>query len=307
MNEENCKKIRDLLEKISKCNSNNSPYFEDKKIISGIFDITQKNGLDPQAVRIRLTVLDSMYSTQMSMRPYGLDDLAQKLWETYYQNKKDSLKTILNKVVEKPKEENIPSLFTWTYGFKKKSKDQQNRNTNKKGNDGKVEEDGAAKAVSLISKYFYFETDYGFPIYDSIVRKYLPLLYRYCGIEKCEKIPNNNICKFIKAINDFFLEIKYTRDQRRYDYLDHLLWVIGKILRGNLSLVLTKKEYQEITEKIEYKKIESNKNKDSFNFIKNHKADYEAYINKLIKVLPDDDMRGKIANIALELVNTIAG
>jgi len=292
--ESNKEEIRKLLDDISKYDREDSAndetgYYQDKNAIKSLFEFTRREGLDESKIRIRLTVLDSMYSTQMRMHPYGLEDLAKAIWEKCHKNYGVELKSTLTAIAADEKkvedEKKISNLFCGEYGVE----------TNK------------AKAVSLISKYFYFETNYQFPIYDSIVRKYLPLLYHYCGIdiEKRKKNPDNNMCELIEAINKFFREIKYTEDRRRYDYLDHLLWVIGKILRGNLSLVLKKEKYKKITEENEYKKIEPNKNKDSFSFIKKHKEDYEAYINKLIEIFgPDGDLHGKIANIALELINT---
>ena len=115
------------------------------------------------------------------------------------------------------------NLFTEKYGI------------GKEGND-------KGQAISLITKYAYFETNFQFPIYDSIVREMYPLLWEYCGLAKNEmpKMASmvNNITVFIEAL-DLLKEKLGNPKQLTYDNLDRLLWHTGKIMRGNLSLILT--------------------------------------------------------------------
>ena len=290
--------IKDLLQRISNYDSakDKTGYYQDKKNIKSLFEST-RNGLDESKIRIRLTVLDSMYSTQMRMRPYGLEDLTKAIWEKCHKNNGAKLKETLTAIAAGKELDNddeakeIYNLFCGKYGVE--------------GNN--------AQAVSLISKYFYFETGYKFPIYDSIVREYLPILYKYCGSEIPRKKANEQntddiIKRYIKTINEFFTNVIRYYDEWRYDSLDHLLWVVGKILRGNLSLVLEASDYKKITERDEYKKIEPNKNKASSAFIENNISDYENYINKLISILNDGGsdkvLNKKIAEIALKMMHS---
>ena len=141
MNEENCKKIRDLLEKISKNPHQESQYYKDKQTLSKIFDMK----ITEDIIRVRLTVLDSMYSTRMGMFPYGLEGLKNALWEECYKNGKGSeLKRNLDAIVRDPGNpvESIKNLFAWKYGVKA---------NNAKAGKEYYGENGAARAVSLIS------------------------------------------------------------------------------------------------------------------------------------------------------------
>ena len=98
--EENKETIKKLLVDISSHNSKNdkSGYYQDKTAIKSLFELTRK-GLDESKVRIRLTVLDSMYSTQMRMHPYGLEYLAKAIWEKLYNNNGDEPENTLKKVI----------------------------------------------------------------------------------------------------------------------------------------------------------------------------------------------------------------
>jgi hypothetical protein len=118
-----------------------------------------------------------------------------------------------------------------------------------------IGKDGSEKgvAVSLISKYAYFETGYRFPIYDSIACEMYPRLWNYCGWAKSEMpkltlkdsnqqmLGDATIVAFTKGIDELIVRLG---DDISYDHLDRLLWFVGKIYRGNLSLVLNKKDFE---------------------------------------------------------------
>ena len=123
----------------------NLEYQKSKRLISKVFE--EENNNTFETTYLRLTVIDSFYATQMSKRLYGLHDLAVSL-----DSKSDmEWKDIANSFVSNPEDEKneIAVLMKDTFGFEKDAK-------NKK------------KAISLISKYFYFLTNYNFPIYDSL-------------------------------------------------------------------------------------------------------------------------------------------
>ena len=119
-----------------------------------------------------------------------------------------------------------------------------------------IGKDGKEKGVanSLISKYAYFETGFQFPIYDSIACEMYPLVWHYCGFDKksMPKLIHQNkggrvigcktLVEYTKAIN--LLIRKLDSKDINYDLLDRFLWFVGKIRRGNLSLVLSREEYE---------------------------------------------------------------
>jgi hypothetical protein len=80
-----------------------------------------------------------------------------------------------------------------------------------------------------------------------------PLVWHFCGFGKAkpELLVKNGtnvdgektMVAYVKAIN--LLIDKLDCKGLNYDLLDRVLWFVGKIRRGNLSLVLTREEYQE--------------------------------------------------------------
>ncbi|PKP21631.1 MAG: hypothetical protein CVU05_06305 [Bacteroidetes bacterium HGW-Bacteroidetes-21] len=206
-------------------------YFHDKKIIKKIFELTSKN-YDIHAIISRLTIIDSYYSTQMNKRYFGIEDIANKIWELYGNNEK-KVETAFIEFAESPSNEIILSLFNDNYGIKK---------------DG--EEYG--KAISLISKYAYFQTNFKFPIYDNLARKVLPKIFKlYFTNVKITMKSIENIKNYINAINIF----KSNSRINDYNKIDNLLWLTGKIREGNLSLILKKDEYIDFVNTLKSKKI----------------------------------------------------
>ncbi len=211
----------------------------DKTAIERIFKMTDSRKLSD--ILLRLTVIDSMYSTQMNRRYYGLQKLAENI--RIIEQDKGIKRLCVEFLAQgdcrdarlfdgKANGEHF-NLFAEHYGI---------------GKDGS----GKGVAVSLISKYAYFETDYGFPIYDSIACEMYPQIWNYCGFgENVNKltVKNSNqrmdgdktIVEYTKAIDVLIARLG---GKISYDHLDRLLWFVGKILRGNLSLVLDRKSYE---------------------------------------------------------------
>lgn len=226
----NHKKLLNLFEKIHSEKKDESGYSLGKSTILKVFKAT--DGYSHEDILARLTLIDSMYSTQMGRRYYGLEELAVALVNVHQKKNLetaflDFLKDKDMKPFELGKKTN---LFTEKYGIGKNGED--------KGG-----------AVSLISKYAYFETEFKFPIYDSIVREMYPRIWNYCGFPKNElpEFKSNDIIDFISLIDLLIskLDCKYVT----YDTLDRVLWYVGKIYRGNLSLVLSREEYDAFAEK----------------------------------------------------------
>lgn len=233
------KTLHSIFEKLHNIKVDSSGYSLGKATILKVFNAT--NSYTTEDILARLTLIDSMYSTQMSRRYYGLEELAKVLTEIN-QNKPlekafmDFLQDkSYNPFIIKGKKTN---LFSEKYGIGKNGEDK-------------------GQAVSLISKYAYFETKFKFPIYDSIVREMYPRVWNYCGFPKSEMLEfkYNDMTSFVEMIN--LMISKFNSTYVNYDSLDRVLWYVGKIYRGNLSLVLSRKEYDAFAEK--YTKTEDGK------------------------------------------------
>lgn len=180
-------------------------YKENRKLIKSIFEKTNDK-------LIRLTILDLFYSTQMSKRLYGLNDLATKINEI---GNDDDLKKEVKKF-KQDKSNKIDNLLKDKYGIYK--------NGNPAGN-----------ARSLISKYIYFATDYSFPIEDTLVKENVNIVLKYFGEEKIDT--KKDILKELIKFCD--------KNHIKYSEFDNLLWLFGKIKKGSLSFVC-KEQYESI-------------------------------------------------------------
>ena len=229
----NHKKLLNLFEKIHSEKKDDSGYSLGKSTIMKVFSATA--GYTKEDLLARLTLIDSMYSTQMNRRYYGLDELAELLGILH---KKKPLKEVFIEFIRNrdltifDSPSRRTNLFTEKYGIGKDGKDK-------------------GTAVSLISKYAYFETNFEFPIYDSIVREMYPRIWEYCGFPRKEMpvIERNNIRMFIDAIDTIISKLNenVNNETITYDTLDRVLWYVGKIYRGNLSLILSREEYDKFT------------------------------------------------------------
>ncbi|MDA3048377.1 hypothetical protein [Campylobacter sp. JMF_08 NE1] len=194
-----------------------TPYIEQKNLISDIFEKTEN-------ILVRLTIIDSLYSTQMNKRLYGLNDLANEIGKI-----KDLDKEIQNFKDNKPNK--ISKLLDEKYGIKKSGRE-------------------FGQARSLISKYIYFATNYNFPIEDRLVKKVLNAVLKYFGYSEIDMDKNDILRELIIFCDN--CEIKYS------DF-DNLLWLLGKIKEGSLASIVDKEKYEKIIEKLELSDIAESK------------------------------------------------
>ena len=238
---EHIRQIRGILDSLKEkdvYSGSAEGFIDNKNAIVNIFKLTNSSKVEDAL--LRLTVIDSMYSTQMNRRYYALDELADKMVRTHSSSELflDFLNNYDTTLFNGGEGKKSFNLWGEKYGIGKDAKDK-----------------GAA--VSLISKYAYFETGLKFPIYDSIVCEMYPRIWKYCGWK--DKIPklwalNKNlqlegeqtIITFVKAIDEL---IRRLGGNISYDHLDRLLWYTGKIYRGNLSLVISRKDYIDCVDK----------------------------------------------------------
>ena len=195
----------------------------------------------------RLALIDNMYSTQMRMRPYGIGELAEVISLFGSDSQLRALFTAFlidhdiarfgflkskMKLYRDGRRNTASNLFTEGFGV------ESSRASSK-------------RAWSLITKYAYFLTSNNFPIYDSLVKRMIPIFWKL----SLRGIP---LPDYQKSIIDYITVIDRLRAALgglSYDELDYLLWSVGKILKGNLSLVLSMEDYLLAPKKYDMKTI----------------------------------------------------
>jgi len=246
---------------------NDTKYYVDKKIINNIFIVTQ-NSYNLQNIIFRLTIIDSYYSTQMNKRYFGIEDIAKSIFEiTDNETKLQDLFIALTKEIDSEK---ILNLFhNSNYGIHKNGKN-------------------AGRAISLISKYAYYQTKYYFPIYDSLAKKMYPLIMKkyYPSTTLKGSMKNKNISDYIKSIN----QLNQLSGIANYDRLDNLLWLSGKISSGNFSLLFKKKEQYVNFAKVVISNTNESENDKKIGFSKRVQNFIRNDFKSLSKVIDDKNL-----------------
>ena len=172
------KELQDVFKLLAKKDvyKGDSGFSADKEAILKVFEHTKNE--TKEDILVRLTLIDSMYSTQMSRRYYALDELADFLVKLS-DGKQGKLKQMFLDFAKDP--EKHLSLFDFTFKI-----DKETIKKNLFSESYGIGKDGSDKgvAISLISKYAYFETEYKFPIYDSIACEMYPMVWHHCGFDK---------------------------------------------------------------------------------------------------------------------------
>jgi hypothetical protein len=167
----------------------------------------------------------------MSKRLYGIEDIANELVK--YSD--DTLTLEIAKFLQNPTEGIIKELFNKSYGFDKEAKN-------------------AKKAISLLSKYFYFLSNCQFPIYDTLGKVSYNLL-------KDKKYITS------KALTDdnyfeLMIELNQTSTIKDFEKLDNLLWLLGKIKEGSFSILMDKSKYETIVKQVDFSTTVKSQEKD---------------------------------------------
>ncbi len=178
-----------------------TPISEYKETIRKLF---KKKSDDKKDIMLRLIVIDSLYSTNMNKRYFGFEELTDLI----HKNLKDKLKKNIN----------VEDFIKDNFG-----KMNEKIGIDKKGERTK------GHAFSLLTKYIYFQTNFNFPIYDSLI---LEELNKEFPKEVKKKLPK----KYFYKLNDL-------KDKEiSFDDLDKYYWFKGKVKKGNLSLVIPDSE-----------------------------------------------------------------
>ncbi len=246
----------------------NTEFANNKDVIMGAFAPcpcpTCPHEFSKMDIYHRLILIDSLYSTNVNrMRNFGLEEMTDVIWDLCEDNNgihtDASLAEKLSYSIdigEYKKRSNfftnlgigactfyepIFKAFNHQYGYVEENNKIKN----------------AGKAMSLLSKYFYFVAlvqrvdDYGFPIYDKIVRGLIRPIEKYIGLLPLS-INLDDMEKFIPAIKrivdtleaaDPDLWDPKNSGKLKFDLLDYFLWHIGKAGEQSYKLLLTKTEY----------------------------------------------------------------
>lgn len=211
-------------------------YFDDRKIIRILFTsrdwmLDKYNNKDQrQKLKARLTIIDSYYSTNVGSRRYdGIDHIVRNICEI--SNSDNELRNLyidfLNNISEKHP---IGKILINKYGW------------------SKLYPNGL-KAISLISKFGYFLTNFQFPICDTYVNSYHTRLFKVFknqGGFSSKKLPKND-----SELSIFKRLIVMNEPIQNFEKLDNLLWLTGKIANGSFSLILCVENHQKLITRIQ--------------------------------------------------------
>lgn len=218
------KELKTYADLANKILNNDTVYSKDKRLIKQVFNFDNTDL--KERIRVRLTLIDSYYSTNMSRRYYGIESISELI---YYYYPEDAL--LINDLItflKEPFENNqILDIFNQSYGISKKGEPKE-------------------KAISLISKYAYFLTGFYFPIYDRIVFETYQRIQNKMILPGFPEKLSDKISEFILIMNNLNLESGIND----FNKLDNFLWLTGRIIRGNVSLILHQNVYMRILENL---------------------------------------------------------
>jgi len=245
------KSIREMLQQQQEIET---PFVTNHRAIKGAFTCGSKhceNAITKDSIYRQLALIDTFYSTNVHrMRQFGLEEMRDEILDLCRTSSTSTptLGCLSGKLTATlPLNPQTKSAFYKPYGYITPSKQ--------------------AIAPSLLSKYFYFVSivcpmdDWGFPIYDSIVRGLLRKLQRFIGIPlTAEHLINQSsktfdIDKYIDGLKRIIDALQAgdsalwnSSGWQKFVLLDYFLWHIGKAHSKSHSYLLTKKEYlNEIT------------------------------------------------------------
>ena len=213
-----------------------SGYVSQRSIIYDVFDKTSGRAYTLSSIVLRLTVVDSFYSTNARYSYFSIEKLAEAIWNLGTEH--DASEYFYD-IARKAKNDSA-GLFSAPYGIRKNL--------------------GAGnQLMSLMSKYAYYallldKVSYplGFPIYDSLVMDVYPTVCENLRIDKhFGKSAMPSIDDYVAALDDvrnalFVSSMTLYRGYfPQFDILDAYLWRMGKLAKGNYSLLLNHDDYHQ--------------------------------------------------------------
>ena len=230
-------------------------YTQQRAMINQIFKMTSEDNYNVASIMLRLTVIDSLYSTNAQYSYFSIEDMAKRIYMSLNKSEEEAADYFYSLVTEKNKKDK-KKLFSSTYGIRKNCED-------------------GSQQMSLMSKYAYYvliqnpvKYPLGFPIYDSLAIQMYPRVCEKIGIDSISKSTiSQTIENYIMALDKvratLFAEGDFEGYQQ-YDLLDAYLWRMGKVNNGNYSLLLTRGEYKQFVKNLRINNIRNKE--DSYNF-----------------------------------------
>lgn len=226
-------------ELITEVNSMDQATYNDQHaLINSIFNNTDYS---IGSIILRLTVIDSLYSTNAAYSYFSFEEMATSIYKIGTSQKtKDGKRRAERDYfyhVALTGEDNL-GLFGEPYGFQKNLSE-------------------GTKQMSLLSKYAYYELmqereryPIGFPIYDRLAREAYPIVRKMLGEKDFYSMPSletPSIKQYITCLTQLrkglFDDNKLFEGYQQFDILDAYLWRMGKFSDGNLSLLLGREDY----------------------------------------------------------------
>lgn len=220
-------------------------YRDNRSMLSYLFDMTS-NPYCKASIVLRLTAIDSFYSTNAEYSYFSIEEMAEKIISI---GDEKAAADYFYDMVTSQVPCDIRGLFKEKYGIRKNLSE-------------------GSQQPSLLSKYAYYQVrkwrekyPLGFPIYDSLACEMYPVLASRLGkgrrnfLSSSEKDPetgstdnNLEISMYIKALDDtrsvlFSSNNNLFQGYQQFDIQDALLWYMGKLNGGNLSLLMSRKDY----------------------------------------------------------------
>lgn len=207
-------------------------YIQQRKIINSLF--AANSTLDyTENVILRLTVIDSLYSTNAAYSYFSFEEMAEKIVSLGPSD--EYAADYFYNVATRKQTGRI--LFDERYGIRKNL-------------------ERGSRQISLLSKYAYYllqqdrnKYPLGFPIYDSLALKEYPKLCKRLNINHCaNKDIKDDIDAYVAALDELrkvvFEDTSFKLQQ--FDLLDAYLWRMGKVSEGNFSLLVNRAEYNQL-------------------------------------------------------------
>lgn len=212
-------------------------YINQRVLISSLF----KGDYNRGQIILRLTVIDSLYSTNAAYSYFSFEEMADKIYELGNKaktsvEKQKAARDYFYKVAKG--EPDGKGVFSEPYGYQKNLSE-------------------GSKQMSLLSKYAYYELlqdpdnyPLGFPIYDRLAKDAYPLVRKMLGEKDYYSMPQletPTIEQYVKCLTQLrkglFDNDKLFMGYQQFDILDAYLWRMGKFSDGNLSLLMGRQDY----------------------------------------------------------------
>lgn len=237
--------IGNVLRKIVLCELNmermsvsDAGYINQRALISSLFKEDYNRG----QIILRLTVIDSLYSTNAAYSYFSFEEMADRIYalgdgQHSPQARQQAARDYSYAIALGGKDDK--GLFEEAYGYQKNLSE-------------------GSRQMSLLSKYAYYELmqaperyPLGFPIYDRLAKDGYPLVRKMLGEKDYYSMPQletPSIEQYVKCLTQLREALFKGKDlfegYQQFDVLDAYLWRMGKFSDGNLSLLLGREDYE---------------------------------------------------------------